>query len=209
MNDNYRGENSAILDEAIAEFLRAEAAGRVGDVQQWFERYPDCATALAEFFADRQGVDGLIAPVRQDIKPSSRRRLGRAAWHAPSGQLPPTRWNLLPKLGAQPRRCRSVRGLCVQKPANRDSGSIKYRRFRPPQDTGPSRSTPREAWVKSGWPRTSISDEGRAQKAATGTLRGKSAVRHRSRRSRASLSIPTSCRCTMLAPTRPASRFTS
>jgi serine/threonine-protein kinase len=55
-----------LLDEAIAEYLRAEAEGKAGDRQQWLDRYPDCAEELAEFLDDRDGLDRLMMPVRMD-----------------------------------------------------------------------------------------------------------------------------------------------
>jgi eukaryotic-like serine/threonine-protein kinase len=55
-----------LLDEAIAEYLRAEAAGKAGNRQQWLDRYPACAEELAEFLDDREGLDRLVKPVRMD-----------------------------------------------------------------------------------------------------------------------------------------------
>ena len=56
--------DESMLDHAIAEFLRAEATGNAGDGQMWLARYPACARELAEFFDDRQRIDGLLAPLR-------------------------------------------------------------------------------------------------------------------------------------------------
>lgn len=64
MADDAVSADSVALDQAIVEFLRAEAAGRAGNAQQWLERYPACAAGLAEFFNDRQCVDGLMTPAR-------------------------------------------------------------------------------------------------------------------------------------------------
>jgi tetratricopeptide (TPR) repeat protein/tRNA A-37 threonylcarbamoyl transferase component Bud32 len=55
-----------LLDRVIAEFLRAESAGTAGDRADWLARYPGCATGLLEFFQDRQRLDRLVMPVRQE-----------------------------------------------------------------------------------------------------------------------------------------------
>ena len=67
-----------LLDEAIAEYLRAEATGRAGDRQQWLDRYPECADELAEFLDDREGLDQLMMPIRLD-QHGAPINLGRAA----------------------------------------------------------------------------------------------------------------------------------
>src|SRR5262245_36961270 len=61
---NGRLDDEELLDQAIAEFLRAESAGRAGEVQQWLDRYPACATGLLEFFKDRQQINCVMQPVR-------------------------------------------------------------------------------------------------------------------------------------------------
>ena len=57
---NGRVDDDELLDQAIAEFLRAESAGRAGEIQQWLDRYPNCAAALLEFFKDRQQINRQI-----------------------------------------------------------------------------------------------------------------------------------------------------
>ena len=59
--------DDSLIDVAIAEFLRAEAAGEAGERQQWLERFPDCADSLAEFFDDRDGIDRMMMPVRINL----------------------------------------------------------------------------------------------------------------------------------------------
>jgi tetratricopeptide (TPR) repeat protein/tRNA A-37 threonylcarbamoyl transferase component Bud32 len=71
-----------LLDQAIAEFLRSEAAGEAGDRQQWLDRYPACAGCLAAFFDDRERVDRLMMPVRIDLQ-------GPARGGEPTGIYPP------------------------------------------------------------------------------------------------------------------------
>jgi serine/threonine protein kinase/Flp pilus assembly protein TadD len=68
---NSQGEcisgDDSLIDQAIAEFLRAEAAGEAGDRQKWLDRFPECAESLAEFFDDREGVNQLMMPVRINL----------------------------------------------------------------------------------------------------------------------------------------------
>jgi len=68
--------NDGRLDNAIAEYLRAEAAGEAGDRQQWLERYPECATSLQEFFDDREQFGRAIMPLRLEVP--ARAENGRA-----------------------------------------------------------------------------------------------------------------------------------
>src|SRR5262245_25073152 len=65
-NDNDPRKDN-LLDQAIADFLRAEAEGTAGSRDEWLCRYPECATALAQFFDDRERVDELLLPVRENI----------------------------------------------------------------------------------------------------------------------------------------------
>src|SRR5262245_17686935 len=51
------------LHEAIASFELARDEGRQPDPQEWLQRYPDVAAALAEFFAAQGHLDGLAVPV--------------------------------------------------------------------------------------------------------------------------------------------------
>lgn len=75
--------DDSLLDQAIAEFLRAEAAGNAGDGQAWLIRYPGCARELAEFFDDRQRLHGLLAPLRPPVdSPGGRESTG--LFHLPT-----------------------------------------------------------------------------------------------------------------------------
>src|SRR5262245_50583848 len=58
--------DSQLIDRVIAEYLQADAEGRVGDRQEWLDRYPSCAAELAEFFNVRAQIDHLLMPVRID-----------------------------------------------------------------------------------------------------------------------------------------------
>src|SRR5262245_39819422 len=62
-SDRTSGDPS-MLDQVIAEYLQAEATGRAGDRQQWFDRYPSCAQELREFFEDRERIARLVVPMR-------------------------------------------------------------------------------------------------------------------------------------------------
>jgi WD40 repeat protein len=65
MNSDGDGvtEREARLDEVIAEYLRAVAAGREPDRGHLLSSHPDLADDLAEFFADRERVEGWAAPM--------------------------------------------------------------------------------------------------------------------------------------------------
>src|SRR5262245_1082208 len=72
--------NDDPLDRAIAEFLRAEAAGNSGSREEWLTRYPECASALSQFFDDREQVDQLLLPIRENVpagKPAAVQGVGR------------------------------------------------------------------------------------------------------------------------------------
>jgi serine/threonine protein kinase/Tfp pilus assembly protein PilF len=71
LQSNPSDDNEQLLDEAIAEFLRAEAAGQVEDPQLWLERHPNCALGLAEFFDDRKRLARLVPSARSDRPASS------------------------------------------------------------------------------------------------------------------------------------------
>jgi serine/threonine-protein kinase len=51
------------LDEVIAQYLEAVDAGRRPDPDEWLERFPDLAPALARFFAEEGRVHGLLGPL--------------------------------------------------------------------------------------------------------------------------------------------------
>src|SRR5262245_46107960 len=52
------------LDEVIAAYLAAIRAGQAPDQEEWQTRYPDLATELAEFFADRAQMERVARPLR-------------------------------------------------------------------------------------------------------------------------------------------------
>ncbi|HEY2881515.1 MAG TPA: protein kinase [Pirellulales bacterium] len=72
------------LDQAIAEFLRAESTGTAGNRQQWLDRYPECASALNEYFDDRDRLDGMMMPVRLEWSSS----ISRLSVNGSDGQEP-------------------------------------------------------------------------------------------------------------------------
>lgn len=49
------------LDEAIASYLRAREFGEEPPREEWLRRYPQFQTELAEFFADQDRVDDMVA----------------------------------------------------------------------------------------------------------------------------------------------------
>src|SRR5262245_46435561 len=85
--DPSPSSDEPLLDEAIAEYLGAEAAGSAGNRQQWLDRYPECAEELAEFLDDREGLDQMIMPIRLDQQGSSINLRG-AGRFAPTDVLP-------------------------------------------------------------------------------------------------------------------------
>ena len=74
------------LDEAIAEFLRAESDGTTGSRQQWLERYPACAAGLAEFFDNREQINRLMSPVHIDHAPFDSEDEGLPAAESPGSR---------------------------------------------------------------------------------------------------------------------------
>jgi WD40 repeat protein len=52
------------LDEVVTAYLKEAQAGRTPDPDAWLARYPELASDLAEFFADRAAVERLAAPLR-------------------------------------------------------------------------------------------------------------------------------------------------
>src|SRR5215468_7518404 len=58
-------DNAELLDQAIAEYLQAESAGKAGNRDEWLRRFPKCAIGLTEFFEDREHMDRLMLPARQ------------------------------------------------------------------------------------------------------------------------------------------------
>jgi tetratricopeptide (TPR) repeat protein len=52
------------LDEAVAQYLAAQAAGQLVDRPQWLAQFPDLADELAEFLMDLDGIQRAMAPFR-------------------------------------------------------------------------------------------------------------------------------------------------
>jgi hypothetical protein len=52
------------LAEVVTSYLKAVESGQTPAPQQWLTRYPDLAGELTEFFAGRQRVEALAAPLR-------------------------------------------------------------------------------------------------------------------------------------------------
>ena len=48
-------DREALLDEVVTAYLKEARAGRTPEPAAWQARYPELATDLAEFFADRAG----------------------------------------------------------------------------------------------------------------------------------------------------------
>jgi tetratricopeptide (TPR) repeat protein len=66
LHESLQSDDELALDQAIAEFLRAESSGRAGDRQQWLDRYPACAAGLMEFFDDRERVNQMAMPLKAE-----------------------------------------------------------------------------------------------------------------------------------------------
>src|SRR6266540_3887018 len=58
-------EREARLDQVIAEFLQASSAEQGANQAEWLARYPDLASDLQAFFADRACVATWTDPIRQ------------------------------------------------------------------------------------------------------------------------------------------------
>ena len=57
------------LDDAIAAYLRAAEDGEPPDRQEWLAHYPELASELNRFFADRDRFERLAEPVRAAVAP--------------------------------------------------------------------------------------------------------------------------------------------
>ena len=54
----------------LVAYLEAAEAGRAPDRQEWLARHPEFASELAEFFAGREQLDRLAAPLRPLPQPA-------------------------------------------------------------------------------------------------------------------------------------------
>jgi WD40 repeat protein len=59
------------LQEALLEFLRAVDAGQAPDREEFLRRHPDLADQLRSYFADHDGVDQFVRPLRAGDTPRS------------------------------------------------------------------------------------------------------------------------------------------
>jgi WD40 repeat protein len=59
-----------MLDEVVTAYLKEARAGRTPEPEAWLARYPELASDLAEFFADRAAVERLAVPLRS-VTPGS------------------------------------------------------------------------------------------------------------------------------------------
>jgi WD40 repeat protein/tRNA A-37 threonylcarbamoyl transferase component Bud32 len=75
------------VDQAIAEYLRAEDRGEAPEPHEWLARYPDLAPELEEFFGDHQGLSRLTRPMRP-LDPDETVDLGRGRQEAYDGEGP-------------------------------------------------------------------------------------------------------------------------
>src|SRR5262245_34480401 len=59
----------SLLDEVLADYLKAQAQGESPDRQTWLARHPELAGALQAFFADLDHVHDATAPLREALSP--------------------------------------------------------------------------------------------------------------------------------------------
>src|SRR4051794_39330113 len=57
------------IDQVIAAYLPAIRTGKAPEADDWLSRYPDLASELSEFLADRQQVECLAKPLRNTVGP--------------------------------------------------------------------------------------------------------------------------------------------
>src|SRR5215468_5355823 len=71
------------MDEAVVAYLRAESAGLAPDRQEFLARHADIAVELTRFFADRDAVALVAAPIWHKTTPvtmHSRNSAGMFPW---------------------------------------------------------------------------------------------------------------------------------
>jgi hypothetical protein len=64
------------FDELVAAYYEAFDAGRTVDRQAWLEQHPEFADELSRFFADHDGLVGLVAPLKEAIAAPPFERVG-------------------------------------------------------------------------------------------------------------------------------------
>src|SRR5262245_20524956 len=68
---DYSTSGEQNLQEALLEFLRAVDAGQAPDREEFLRRHPDLADQLRSYFADHDGVDQFVRPLRAEDTPRS------------------------------------------------------------------------------------------------------------------------------------------
>src|SRR5262245_45036870 len=63
-------DRERLLDDVVTAYLKEARAGRTPEPEAWLARYPELASDLAEFFADRAALERLAAPLRS-VTPGS------------------------------------------------------------------------------------------------------------------------------------------
>jgi serine/threonine-protein kinase len=56
-------DRDALLDDVVTAYLKEACSGKAPDPAAWQARYPDLATELAEFFADRAALERVAGPL--------------------------------------------------------------------------------------------------------------------------------------------------
>src|SRR5262249_17496275 len=57
-------DREALLDEVVTAYLKEACAGHTPEPEAWLARYPELASDLAEFFADRAALERPAVPLR-------------------------------------------------------------------------------------------------------------------------------------------------